>query len=360
MSSILKPSDVIGGRYKIEAYVDAGGMQEVYRANDLSLQRIVAVKVPKNDSAKKRFQRSAAMSAKVTHPNVAKTFDYLVEHDRQYLVEEFVDGQDLRSRLASHYTVLDPHLAAHVFHHFVKGLAAVHKVGVLHRDLKPSNIMVSTDPNIETVKITDFGIAKMAEAEVQEALKDEESTIGSPTVVGALPYMAPEVVSNKKDVKVSADVWSAGAILYQLLTGVRPFGEGLMAVQNILRADMRPKPDLLSRNTQFKHLTDELWTIITKCLVLNPDARPTAGELVKECGQLCYSRDQRRLGVITRFGEGSGSWGFISHSESGENAFFHGSSFWGDNPTKGTRVSFAMFPGTPAARAFPVLPLKPE
>src|SRR5262245_46361785 len=84
LSNILELGSVVADRYLIEAYVGAGGMQEVYRAMDQSLHRTVAVKVPKNESGQKRFQRSAAMSAKVTHPNVAKTFDYLEDSGRQF------------------------------------------------------------------------------------------------------------------------------------------------------------------------------------------------------------------------------------------------------------------------------------
>jgi serine/threonine protein kinase len=360
VTSLLTPTEIIGDRYQIDAYVDAGGMQEVYRASDLSLQRIVALKVPKNESATKRFQRSAALSAKVTHPNIAKTYDYLIDNGRQYLVEEFVDGNDLRSRLRSHYFYLDPHLAAHVFHHLVKGLAAVHRVGVIHRDLKPSNIMVSTDPDIETVKITDFGVAKMAQAEVEEAIGNEEATMGSPTVVGALPYMAPEVIQSKSNISPSADVWSVGAILYQLLTGVRPFGEGLPAVNRIIQGEMTPKPAMLTQNSQFIHLTEEIWAIILKCLTADPLARPSADELVKLCGSLCYSRHPRSLGVVTRYAEDSGDYGFIRYDDSGNTAFFHGTAFWSGTPSVGTRVSFAAFAGTPQLRAFPVLALRPE
>jgi serine/threonine protein kinase len=234
---------------------------------------------------------------------------------------------------------------------------------VIHRDLKPSNIMVSTDPSIGTVKITDFGVARMAAAEVEEAMgAGGDPTLGSPTVVGALPYMAPEVIKNvKSDIKLSADVWSAGAILYQLLTGQRPFGEGLAAVERILKADMAPKPDLLN-HPQFKHLVDGLWSIVTKCLVLKPDERPTAAQLVELCGQLSYSGEGRQLGVISKYKEGTGNWGFISYGEgdSAGQTFFHVSSYWGGQPEVGKRVSFAMFPGYPASRAFPVLPLRQE
>jgi serine/threonine protein kinase len=356
LTNLLNPHQVIGGRYRIEGYVDAGGMQEVYRAFDMSLQRIIALKIPKNASAKKRFQRSAAMSAKVTHPNVAKTFDYVEEGGHQFLIEEFVDGKDLRSRLATHFFCLDPHLAAHVFHHFMKGLAAVHAVDVMHRDLKPSNVIVSTDPDIEMVKITDFGIAKMAEVEMQEGMKNDDWTVGSATLVGALPYMAPEVIQNiPSTIGLSADVWSAGAILYQLLTGERPFGDGLAAVTKIVNLDLPKKPAILQRKSQFQQLSDQLWAIIQSCLVADTSKRPTAKSLVEQCGSLCYSRSRRRIGVVTSFGKKPGNWGTID----GE-IFFHDDSCWGPKVAVGSRVSLATFPGSPRPRAHPVLPLRPE
>jgi serine/threonine-protein kinase len=360
MTHILSSANLIGGRYKIQDYVGAGGMQEVYRALDESLNRIVALKVPKNDSATKRFQRSAAMSAKVTHPNVAKTFDYLNEKGRQYLVEEFIEGEDLKSRLALHFYCLDPHLAAHLFHHLIKGLAAVHRVDVIHRDMKPSNIMVSRDPDISLVKITDFGIAKMMEAELEEAMKDADSMLGSDTIVGALPYMAPEVIKNAKDATPFADVWSAGAILYELLTGERPFGDGLAAVAKIVKVELPKKPARLTTHAQFNPLANELWTIVTKCLISDPAGRPTAQQLVEECGGLCYSRAPRCIGRIRNYGAYQGNWGFISCDGEIDDAFFHGNSFWGDTPEAGTRVSLARFSGIPSPRAYPVLPLRPE
>ncbi len=216
-------------------------MQEVFCARDIALERDVALKTPKNSSAQKRFQRSATMSAKVTHPNVAKTFDYLVDGGREYLIEEFVKGRDLDDVMSNKYFTLDPHLAAHVFHHLAKGLEAVHREGIIHRDIKPKNVMVSSDPGLTEVKITDFGIAKLAELEIGEAVKDGSPTMASQTVLGAIPYMAPEVLKNRNDVSISADVWSIGAMLYTLLVGEPPFGVGLQAVPNILSAKEPPQ-----------------------------------------------------------------------------------------------------------------------
>jgi serine/threonine protein kinase len=358
VTHLLSQGQIVAGRYEIEAFVGEGGMQEVYKSIDRSLARYVALKVPKNKSAIKRFQRSAAMSAKVTHPNVAKTFDYIIEGESQYLVEEFCAGMDLKSRLDNHFVNLDPHLAAHLFHHFIKGLAAVHKVGVLHRDLKPSNVMVSSDPGISEVKITDFGVAKMAESEIEEGLKDDESTLASNTVVGALPYMAPEMIKNSKLATLSADVWSAGAMLYQLLTGNLPFGGGIPAVSNILSGVAPAKPPLLNSRPTLSQLADDLWSIVIACLRSDPGARPTAAELVKICEQLCYSSATRSLGVISNYGQNAGDWGFIGSPSAGNGVFFHVSSFWGSKPKLDDRVSFAMFVGSPSPRAHPVLLLR--
>src|SRR5437667_7732990 len=129
--------DIIDDRYEIKAFSNEGGMQEVYRAVDLRLKRVVALKVPKTKSATKRFARSARISAKVRHPNVANTLDYVEYDGRNYLIEEWVKGSDLRERLNEDFLYLDPHLAAHVFHHFVRGVCAAHHASVFHRDLKP-------------------------------------------------------------------------------------------------------------------------------------------------------------------------------------------------------------------------------
>lgn len=358
MTSQLQIGSVVGKRYRVDRFIGEGGMQEVYLALDAALGREVALKTPKNKSATKRFKRSAAMSAKVTHPSVAKTLDYLLDADRQFLIEEYIHGSDLKSQLSSTYQYLDPHLGAHLFHHMAKGLAALHAVGVLHRDLKPSNIMVSLDPDMSTIKITDFGIARMAAAEIDEARKDDEATMASNTVVGALPYMAPEVVRNRDAIGPAADVWSLAAILFEVLTGARPFGQGLQAVEAILRAQPPARPAILVGSVQFRHLTEELWELILACFAADPMARPTAAHLIESCGRLCYSRAPRSFGTIKRFKHKNGNWGFIEEDRTEEQTFFHADSYWRGVPSVGSRVSYARFSGEPAERAHPVLQLR--
>ena len=129
-------------------------MQQVYLAEDSVFNRYVALKVPKTVSAEKRFERSAQVSARITHANVAATFDYFDLGTKGYLIEEFIEGGTLSESFDKRFGLLDPHLAAHLIHHLSKGVAASHRAGVFHRDLKPSNIMVSGDPGLTSVKIT--------------------------------------------------------------------------------------------------------------------------------------------------------------------------------------------------------------
>ena len=357
---VHRPQDLVGDRYQVLEFIDQGGMQQVYRALDTTFDKHVALKTPKNPSAEKRFSRSAQLCAKITHPNIAKTLDYFESDGSFYLVEELIDAENLGTRFTRDYDYLDPHLVAHLLHHLAKGVAASHHVQVFHRDLKPSNIMVSADPNFSEVKITDFGIAKMAEAEFDEALREGEASITtSQTVVGALPYMAPELIEHPTLASLQADIWSLGAIAYFLISGKYPFGSGLQAVPKILDARIPDEPKLFARRSKFRPLTEEMWEIISACLSRSPVDRPTADELVGKCGKLCYSLASRGVGRVTSFGAKVGQWGFISTHELGD-VFFHGDSFYGGRPRTGQRVSYAAFPGSPSPRAFPVLPLKLE
>jgi len=358
---IHKPKDTVGDRYRVVRFAGSGGMQEVYEAVDLAFNRTVALKVPKNPSAKKRFARSAEMSARVTHPNVARTLDYMAIGETFYLVEEFVNGVDLQVRLNTEFQYFDPHLAAHMIHHLAKGVAACHHADVFHRDLKPSNVMVSKDASFRLIKLTDFGIAKMAEAEIDEVMEDatEESITGSQTVVGALPFMAPELISAPREATKAADVWSLGAILFYLLFGEKPFGAGgLKVVARILNEDLPPLASVVKlKGKQFDPLVSELWSIVETCMRKDAGQRPTADGLVEILSKVCYSTAERQVGTIYNYHINRADWGFIG-TPSGENYFFHKDSYYGEAPADGLKVIFAPFEGRPRARAFPVLPLK--
>ncbi|HHQ6579045.1 TPA: protein kinase domain-containing protein [Serratia fonticola] len=348
--------DRLSGRYSIEGQIGEGGMQHVFLAFDHILKRYVALKTPKNKSAEKRFRRSAILAAKVNHPNVAKTFDYFQEDGCEYLIEEFVDGVDLDKAILAKYTHVDPYLTAKIFHNLAKALAASHHVGVIHRDLKPTNVMVIGDINASEVKITDFGISKMAEEEIDEAARyGEESLSSSQTAIGALPYMAPEIIERPKDVSKPTDVWAIGAMMYRIITGNYPFGSGYRAIPNILSGVPLPYPPFMDTNPQFTVLGKQIVKIISLCFQKEPEKRPTADELVKMCGELCYSISERKTGVIQNILYNS--YGFINVANE-NSVFYHQDSVYGTIPKVGDSVIFTKFYGGGSDRAHPVIKLK--
>ncbi|MDP2825418.1 MAG: protein kinase [Sulfuritalea sp.] len=354
MSGPLKPGELIGDRYEIVRYVGEGGMQFVYQAKDRLTGRHVALKTPKNRSATKRFRRSAVVAAKVNHPNVAKTLDYLKVGAERYLVEEYIEGSDLKAALLEETAYLDPYLAAKVLHHLAKGVAAAHHAGVVHRDLKPTNIMVIGGYSLNELKVTDFGIAKMADEELREAVEGGDASMSaSQTAVGALPYMAPEAIDEPNTVGPPADIWSIGAMMYHLLCGQYPFGQGLRAVPKIMAAELPEPPEFLAANPQFAPLAKEVLEIAYSCLRRDPSERPTADQLVERCSTLCYTSSPRQHGVVTDFRHGA--WGFIRTTDA--SVFFHRESVYGPIPKVGDPVLFASYHGGGADRALPVVKL---
>jgi serine/threonine protein kinase len=351
---LLQDGSLILDRYEVISYHAEGGMQQVYRTLDTSFNRIVALKVPLNPSAERRFERSARMSARITHPNVAKTLDYFEENGRGCLVEEFVEGIDLGT-LLEQFGVADPHLGAHILHHLARAVAASHHVGVVHRDLKPSNILISSDLAASSVKVTDFGIAKMAEEEISDAVRGGDDSISaSKTAVGALPYMAPEMIEDSKNVRTPADIWALGALAYRMFQGNPPYGTGLKAVSAILEAKQPQRPTIWASNMQFEPLLEELWEIIKSCLERDPEKRPTADRLAEMCAELGYCSAPRRRGSVYRYPV-RGGYGFIQ-ADDGEEVFFHKESFYGnEGPKVGMLVAFGSFPGKPRQRAYPIV-----
>jgi serine/threonine-protein kinase len=219
--------------------------------------------------------------------------------------------------------------------------------------------LVSDDPAASVVKITDFGIAKMAEEEISDAvMKGEDSITASKTAMGALPYMAPEMIEDSKNVTTAADIWALGALAHRIFAGQPPYGYGLKAVTAIVQAATTPRPSIWDRNSQFEPLLTELWNIILDCLAKNPKQRPTADQLAERCAALGYCRVQRSIGTIQSYPARAGNYGFISPADGGEVVFFHGDPFFGNSkPQVGMRVAFAEFPGNPRDRAYPVVPM---
>lgn len=357
MSGPLTDGVTIGNRYKVVRYLAEGGMQFVYIAKDSITGRLVALKTPKNNSAEKRFNRSAIVAARVNHPNVAKTLDYLEEGGRAYLVEELIEGSDLKEAILTRTDFVDPYLAARIFHHLAKAVAAAHHVKVVHRDLKPTNVMVVGGYNLTEIKITDFGIAKMAEAEMEEAAEGGAETLSaSATAVGALPYMAPEAIEAAETVGLPADIWSLGAMMFHVLCGEYPFGSGLKAVTKIVAAQRPDVPAFVQQKPQFRPLADEMLGIIFLCLQKDPLQRPDADSLVKMCNSLCYSVSERLEGHVADYLYNA--YGFIGGPTG--RVFYHKRSVFGPMPAEGDPVLFSCYDGGQAPRALPVLKIRPK
>lgn len=357
MKNVLHSNgDKIGGRYVIDGEIGQGGMQEVYRAKDEFLKRYVALKVPKSSSAEKRFKRSAVLSARVNHANVAKTLDYVEDQEQFYLIEELIDGCNLSEFLSNYVPRLDPYATARVMHHLAKGMAASHHVDVVHRDLKPSNVMVVGAQLMRAFKITDFGIAKMAEKVIGDAAEGGAAGLtASQTALGALPYMAPEMIEDMKSAGKPADVWALGAMIFELLTGNRPFGQGYKAVPAIMEAKLPQLSKQLTGNPQYSSLSETIYKIIKRCIKKDIKERPTADELVTACESLCYASNPREFGTIRSLSHNR--YGFIrSDDTSMQDAFYHVKSIYSVESTSiGQRVWFSRFPGAPRDRAFPVV-----
>jgi serine/threonine protein kinase len=362
MKHIHSEGDLIANRYFIKGYISEGGMQQVYKAWDHNIERYVALKTPKNDSALKRFQQSAILSARVIHPNVARTLDYFEFNEREYLIEELVIGDDLNNIFISMFNYLDPCLVAHVGHLLAKATGASHRVGIIHRDLKPSNIMVIGKENFSDIKVTDFGIAKMVDDELalfnDSEGEAEDSIASSSTLVGAIPYMAPEIVLNESAANTSSDIWAIGAILYHLLSGRTPFTSQFSKI--VISYSQKKSPPEIALTGTMMHLNglaEQLIDIISKCLDYDPSKRPSALELISEFEDMCYPTKERLTGEVC-YRKGSRGWGFIKNNTLENHVFFHTDEVYGDIPATGDKVQFSHYAGKPRTRAFPIIKIK--
>ena len=217
------------GPYEITGPLGKGGMGEVYRATDTSLNRQVAIKVLPTEFAQDterlaRFEREAKTLASLNHPNIAQIYGFEKSTGIHALVMELVEGPTLADRIAQGPIPVDEALP--IAKQIAKALEAAHEQGIIHRDLKPANVKVKPDG---TVKVLDFGLAK-----AMDPVGDASSVSMSPTlsmaatqqgiILGTAAYMSPEQARGKP-VGKQADIWSFGVVLFEMLTGHQAFAD---------------------------------------------------------------------------------------------------------------------------------------
>jgi eukaryotic-like serine/threonine-protein kinase len=258
------------GPYEVLAPLGAGGMGEVYRARDERLARDVAVKVlpagfTSDPERLRRFEQEARATGALNHPNILAVHDTGHHDGSPYVVSELLEGQTLRERAAG--GALPVRKAVEIGAQIARGLAAAHDKGIVHRDLKPENVFVTSDGQL---KILDFGLAKLTQAEggAQSQSPTEARGTEAGTVLGTVGYMSPEQVRGVA-VDHRSDIFSLGAILYELLSGRRAFRKETSAetMTAILRED---PPDLTETG---KAIAPALERIVSHCLEKNPQER---------------------------------------------------------------------------------------
>lgn len=287
------------GPYHVREHIGSGGMGDVYRAWHERLDRDVALKALSPQAgaelrSRGQLEREARILAQIGHPAIAHVYDFLPGPDGDCLVMELVPGRSLEQVVAG--GALPEDEVVRLGLQLAEGLAAAHRAGVIHRDLKPANLRLTPDGRL---KILDFGLARRALFASADATVAPTESIG--TVVGTMPYIAPEVWENRPATEAS-DLYACGVVLYELATGSRPFPE----VAGIANADAtrhRAPPPPSRRNPR---VSPELEAVILRCLEKSPADRfaSAAGlrdalEAVRQ-GRLPHARRPFRLDVRPR------------------------------------------------------------
>jgi len=265
----------LGGRFQLTTRIAIGGMGEVWKAKDLVLGRIVAIKVLKEEYTGdpgflQRFRAEARHTALLNHVGIANVFDYGEEEGSAYLVMELVPGQPLSS-IIEHEQVLSPDRTLSMIAQTARALAIAHAQGLVHRDIKPGNLLITPDGR---VKVTDFGIARLA---------DQVPLTQTGQVMGTAQYLAPEQATGQTATGAS-DIYSLGVIGYECLTGHRPFsGESQIAIALAQVNDAPPPlPDTLPRPVR---------ALLMSMLAKDPKNRPADAIKLSEAAEAIRNGD---------------------------------------------------------------------
>lgn len=273
----LIAGEVLLGRYRVVGQIGEGGFGRVYRADDLTLKRQVALKVARRQEHEGRLEREARLAARLTSPHSVRIFDVQrLEDESTLIVMELLSGVSLREYLSMRGRV-DVQSALAWALELAEALFEAHSIGLVHRDLKPSNLfVVDTNAGRARIKLLDFGLARIPEGSEEHSMTASDAVLGSPA------YMSPEQIRSGR-VSHQSDIWSFGVVLHEMLAGTRPFrADSNLGLIAAISAD---QPESLAEVRP--GLSSELYELVARCLNRVPENRlKDIGEAMKNLRSL--------------------------------------------------------------------------
>lgn len=278
------------GNYRLKRKLGRGGMSTVYLAEHALMKREAAIKVlprkrVEDSSYLARFHREAQAAAALDHPNIVRIYDVAADGNTHFIAMEFIDGQDLQTRVAADGR-LDCDLAADYIAQSAVGLQHAHDIGLIHRDIKPANLLANEKG---IIKILDMGLAKFDEDEDATSLTVDHNE----NVLGTVDYLSPEQAVDSHNVDHRADLYSLGCTLYFLLVGNAPFPDGSLAQRLLKHQKSKPAPLLDKRGD----IPPELVLICNKMMAKDPEKRSqSAMEIAEELTEYLAARGKAVTG----------------------------------------------------------------
>ncbi|HZK55398.1 MAG TPA: Stk1 family PASTA domain-containing Ser/Thr kinase [Desulfosporosinus sp.] len=279
-------SKIFGGRYEVIDRIGAGGMAIVYKAKDLLLNRVVTIKVLREQFVSdedfiRRFRREAQSAASLSHPNIVSVYDVGKEGDMEYIVMEYVEGRNLKE-IIREYAPLSTEQSINLGRQITKAIQNAHEHHIIHRDIKPHNILVTSEGH---AKVTDFGIARAVSSATVTHTGD---------IIGSVHYLSPEqakgLVSNEQ-----SDIYSLGIVLYELVTGRVPY-DGETPITIALK-HLQEQPTLPSKINP--RVDKEFETVIMRAIAKSPEQRYlSAKDLLEDLNHIQAGRPITKVAVI--------------------------------------------------------------
>jgi len=264
------------GKYRIVCHLKSGGMAAVYKAEDVTNGRVVALKVLNPESAAQpkrleRFKREALQGERLSHDNLVTLYEHGEADGRLYLVMEFVDGIDIEESIRLHGP-LSPNDARTIIMQVARALDYANGMGVVHRDIKPSNILITRAHGRCVAKLADLGLAR-------GGIEEESRVTADGSTVGTVDYMPPEQAKDSGSADSRSDIYALGCTLYRMLSGNPPFAEGSIIERLMKHAKAEPT-DLRTINVE---VPDDLWAVCRRMLAKKPSQRyQTPAELLAD------------------------------------------------------------------------------